>query len=70
MVSAAGVVTVIIGGCELVVGGLSGRGVRSPTVLRSIRHRRIASLEVVLNMNVRDLRVRLDDRREGNIKRR
>jgi hypothetical protein len=54
MVTAAGVVTGIISRCELVVGGLCSGGFGSPTVLRSIRHRRSASVEIVLNMNFRD----------------
>ena len=67
MVVAVSVVTRAISRCEPIVGGLSGGGVRSPIVLRFILHRRSASVEVVLNMNVRDLRMRLGDRRKGNI---
>jgi len=63
MVSTAGVVTGIISRCELVVGGVGSGGVISPTVLGSIRHRRSTSMEIVLNMNFRDLRMRLEDRR-------
>lgn len=61
---ALGVVVGAISRCELVVGRLSGGMVRSPTVLRSIRHRSRASMDVVLNMQVRDLRVSLEDRRK------
>ena len=63
---ALGVVVGAISRCELVVGRLSGGMVRSPTVLRSIRHRRSTSMEIVLNVNFRDLRMRLEDRREEN----
>jgi hypothetical protein len=58
-------VTGDISRCEPVVDSMSGGGVRSPIVLGFIRDRR-ASVEV-LNMNVRDLRVRLEDRRRGSI---
>lgn len=64
MVGAVGLVSGAISRCEPVVGRVSGRGVRSPVVLRFIRHRS-PSEEAVLNMNVRDLRVRLEDRRKG-----
>lgn len=46
--SALGVVTGAISRCELVVGGLSVGGIRSPTVLRSTRQRR--TMEVALKM--------------------
>ena len=62
---ALGVVVGPISRCELVVGRLSGGTVRSPTVLRSIRHRRGVSMEVILSMCFRDLRMRLEDRRGG-----
>lgn len=62
---ALGVVVGAISRCELVVGRLSGGMVRSPTVLRSIRHRRGVSMEVILSMCFRDLRMRLEDRRGG-----
>ena len=55
----------VISRSEMVVGGLIGGGVRGPTVLRSTRDRRCAGVEVVLSMQVRDLRVRLEDRRKG-----
>ena len=50
--------------CEVVVGGVSGGWIRVPTVLRSTRDRR-RTMEVALNLEVRDLRVRLGDRRGG-----
>jgi hypothetical protein len=53
-VGALGVVVGAISRCELVVGRLSGGMVRSPTVLRSIWHRRGVSMEVILSMCFRD----------------
>ena len=67
MVGAVSVVTGAISRCEAVVGNLSGGGARSPVVLGFIRHRMGAGVEVVLKMKVRDLRVRLEDRRKGNV---
>lgn len=69
MLGAVGVVAGAISRCELVVGGPSGGGVRTPIVLRFIRDGRSTSMEVILNMNARDLRVRLGDRREGKYRR-
>lgn len=43
-----------IGWGELVVGGVSGGGVGRPSMLRSTRHRRCASMEVILSMQARD----------------
>lgn len=60
-----GVVIGAIRGSEVVVGGLSSGGVRRPTVLRSIRDRSRVSMDVVLDMRVRDLRASLEDRRNG-----
>ena len=53
-----------VSGSELVVGGLSGGVVWRPTVLGSILHRSCTSVEVILNMQARDLRVILEDRRK------
>ena len=68
MVGAVSVVIGVIGGSELVMGDLCG-GIMDPTMLRFIRHRGNASVEAALNVNVRDLRVILEDRREGKYRR-
>ena len=68
MVGAVDAVTGTVSRCELVVSDFSSGGVRSPTVLRSIWRRRRVSMYVVLNADGRDLRVGLEDRREGKIK--
>lgn len=60
----SGMVVGGVSGGELVVGGLSGGGVWRPTVLRSIRHRSCTGMEIILNMQARDLRVILEDRRK------
>lgn len=44
----------VVSECEVVIGGVGGGGVRRPTVLRSIRYRRCASMEVVRDMRARD----------------
>ena len=62
---ALSVVTGSISRRELIVGSLGSGGIRGPTVLRSVRHRRSASMEVGLSVCFRDLRVRLEDRRRG-----
>jgi len=66
-VSTFGVMTGAVGGGELVVCWLSGGWVRSPSMLRSIRHR--WSTVVALSVNVSDLRMRLEDRRKGKYRR-
>jgi hypothetical protein len=64
-VGAFSVVTGAISRRELVMDNLSGGGVWAPAMLRSVWDRRGASTEVTLTVWVRDLRVRLEDRREG-----
>lgn len=68
MVGAVYVVTGTVSRGEVVASSFSNGRVRSPTVLGSIRHRRRVSMDVVLNADGRDLRVRLEDRREEKIK--
>ena len=62
---AVGVVIGPVSRCKMVVGDLSGGVIRSPTVLGSVRHRRGTTMQIVLNVDIRDLRVRLEDRHEG-----
>ena len=69
MMVAVRVVIGAIGRSELVVDDLGRGGVMGPIVLRLVRHRGKASVEVTLNVDVRDLQVILEDRREGKYRR-
>lgn len=52
--SALGVISGVIRGRKVVVGGLGGGRARRPSMLRSTRYRSCASMEVILNMQTRD----------------
>ena len=64
---AFGMIIGAIRGIEVVMGGLWGGRARRPTVLGTIRERSCAGVGGVLNVQARDLQVRLEDRRKGNV---